>query len=635
MKMYPDYSRNILTRLSVRRTDMIADKLVTIEKENTFEYGWALFAPWHDFPRRNNNYQAVGVSEVVKQITFSKAVTLLLSEPCLPRKVIDELKWVEPYAKITLLARSNDVAAFYKDLQVSSVRIDPSLSLNYIGIDGKDKKASYFISEGFHPANDSVERLFVSAQKHEIDCSPFADADKVIVLGDDAQYLSILFEYCKRNRIPVFLAKGIADFNKSDYDAYRNSMINLLVAEHIGEGICVQKSGKLFHASCVKGQFTFSETADFDRWLSGNIYCNLKKNAVLQINELPQNAYILHAERIRPLLLKDWHIVKKTVQTEMMEDFVFERFDRSETEKHNQFSNIAKCVEYRFVLVPPLLPSENAVSSLYQGAQDLLSQWKACYAIPVQTIQDALIEFEGSQNFLSVLAHINDSDVSIRNIIGEYHYQNYRAVFQSHKNRLAQDREALIESCSALNVPIVAEIHHAQTSGIDDEIRGYEKTIREKETCIEQNIDVLQSKRRIEILKHKIEELQKVKERLTAVQTSNSVNSQRMFVDYCEQLLNGITTATGEDSVSSIVNGREQSKQERLNVFLQVWLKPVKDLLDKLIDLLVKMETIDVPENYIVYDHAGKRYIVIESEDEYLQTLQRQKRYHLLCVVRR
>ena len=48
-----------------------------------------------------------------------------------------------------------------------------------------------------------------------------------------------------------------------------------------------------------------------------------------------------------------------------------------------------------------------------------------------------------------------------------------------------------------------------------------------------------------------------------------------------------------------------------------------------------KMETIDVPENYIVYEHAEKRYIVIESEEEYLQTLQIQEKYHLQCVVRR
>ena len=82
----------------------------------------------------------------------------------------------------------------------------------------------------------------------------------------------------------------------------------------------------------MNGQFVFSEAADFDRWISGNIYCNLKKDVVLQNNELPQNAYVLHTGTIRPLLLKDWHIVEKVVQTETMADFVAERFDRNETE---------------------------------------------------------------------------------------------------------------------------------------------------------------------------------------------------------------------------------------------------------------------------------------------------------------
>ena len=72
---------------------MIADKLVTIRKENTFEYGWALFIPWHDFPQRNKYYNAVGVSEIVKQITFSKTVTLMLAEPCLSRKISQKRVW--------------------------------------------------------------------------------------------------------------------------------------------------------------------------------------------------------------------------------------------------------------------------------------------------------------------------------------------------------------------------------------------------------------------------------------------------------------------------------------------------------------------------------------------------------------
>ena len=129
--------------------------------------------------------------------------------------------------------------------------------------------------------------------------------------------------------------------------------------------------------------------------------------------------------------------------------------------------------------------------------------------------------------------------------------------------------------------------------------------------------------------------MRKVKERLNTVQTSNVTNNQQVFIAYCKQLLAGIVVETNEDSVSSIVHGKEQSKQEQLHKFLQIWLKPIKDLTDKLVDLLAKMAEVDVPENYIVYDHAGKRYVVIESENEYRQTLQLQEKYHLQCVVRR
>ena len=614
---------------------MIADKLVTIRKENTFEYGWALFTPWHDFPQRNKYYNAVGVSEIVKQITFSKAVTLLLAEPCLSRKIIDELKWVQPYAGITLLAKSNDVATFYKELRFSSVKIEPSLSLNYIGIESKDGNVGYFISDGFQRTDETVESLFSSLKKGALDFSPFVDADKLIVLGDDAPYLSQLFEYCEKNRIPAFFAKSIDTFCRSDYDTYKNRTIDLLVADHVGTGICVQKNGKLFHASLMNGQFILVEAETISKWIVGNIYCNLKAKAILKGNEIPQNAYVLYQGVVRPLALKEWHIVEKTVPIDTMADFVAEQFDQSDTENHNEFSAIAKCVEYRFTLIPPHLPAQSTFSSVYDKAQELLVQWNAYCTIPIQKVLGELERFQGNQDFLAMLQHIEDSDIAVKNIIGGYHYQDYRFVFQTCKNSLVQDRDKLIDSCCALNAPILDEIKSTQTSGIDDEIRGYEKTIQEKEACIEQNIDVLQSKRRIEILKRKIEELQKIKGRLTPIQTSNTANNQQSFIAYCKQLLKGNSVKTNEDSVSSIVHGREQSIQEQLNEFLQTWLKPIRELIDRLVDLLAKMETIDVPEKYIIYDHADKRYIVIENENEYRQTLQIQEKYHLQCVVRR
>ena len=565
---------------------MIENKLVTIKKENTFEYGWALFVPWHDFLRRNKNYKAIGVSEIVKQITFSKAVTLMLSEPCLPRKVIDELKWVAPYAEISLIAKTKDVIAFYKELPFSSTKINPLLSLNYIGIAGKSGKAGYFISEGFLRTDDSVEKLFVSPSGSEFDFTPFADVDKLFVLGDGAPYLSPLFQYCESKRISAFLVKTIADFNKSDYDAYRNRAITLLVAEYVGTGICAQKGENLFRVSCMNGKFVFTETADFDSCLPGNMYCNLKKKATLQGDEIPQGAYVLYDGTVQPLLLKDSHVVKKIVQMERMEDFIAEHFDQSETESHNRFSAIAKSVEYQFVLAPPSLPKESTFSDLYQKAQGLLSQWKNCYSLPVSSIRNAIADLRGNQDFLAMLQHIEDSNSAVCKIIGEYHYQNYPFVFRSHKSVLMQDKNALIDYCCALNASIFTEINNTQTCGLDDEIAGYEKTIREKQACIDQNIDVLQSKRRIEILQHKIEELNKIKERIVTIQTANTANGREAFIARCKKLLIGDSLAANEDSVSSIVHGKEKSQQELLNDFLQMWLQPVNDLLCKLIYLL-------------------------------------------------
>ena len=463
---------------------MIADKLVTIRKENTFEYGWALFTPWHDFPQRNKHYNAVGVSEIVKQITFSKTITLMLAEPCLSRKIIDELKWVQPYAEITLLAKSNDVATFYKDLRFSSVKIEPSLSLNYIGIESKDGKFGYFISDGFLRTDETIESLLSSSQVDSLDFSPFADADKLIVLGDDAPYLSQLFEYCEKNQISAFFAKSIDTFDRSDYDAYKNRTIDLLIADHVGTGICVQKNGKLFHASLVNGQFVLVEIETISKWIVGNIYCNLKAKAILKGNEIPQNAYVLYQGEVRPLALKEWHIVEKNVPIDTMADFVAEQFDQSDTENHNEFSAIAKCVEYRFTLIPPHLPAQSTFSSVYDKAQELLVQWNACCTIPIQKVLGELERFQGNQDFLAMVQHIEDSDIAVKNIIGGYHYQDYRSVFQTCKNSLVQDGDKLIDSCCALNAPILAEIKSTQTSGIDDEIRGYERTIQEKETCI-------------------------------------------------------------------------------------------------------------------------------------------------------
>jgi hypothetical protein len=47
------------------------------------------------------------------------------------------------------------------------------------------------------------------------------------------------------------------------------------------------------------------------------------------------------------------------------------------------------------------------------------------------------------------------------------------------------------------------------------------------------------------------------------------------------------------------------------------------------------MCSIDIPDNYTVYDAGGKRMIVIEEIEEFYSTKNIQEKYNLNCVVRR
>lgn len=616
---------------------MIQDKLVTIKKENVFDKGWALFTPYQSGKIINRNFRCVISSEVVKKITYAQSITLLLSEPCLSHKIVEELKWVDKYTKIYLTAKSKNVVNVYSGINFAEVKVDSSLSLNYIGICGKDDKACYFIEDGFQPTDDTVEKLYSQGNEADsVDFSLLSSADKVFVLGDSSSaYIDGLFDFCKSNKIKAYLVKTKTSFCRGDYDKYVNSLVRLIIADKIGYGVCVEKQGKLYRCIIVKGQFVCVEVEDFINYISGELLINLKTKTVLSGDEIPSGTYVLHDGKVQPLKQEDCHIIERQVPVATMADFIEEKFDCSEVDSHNQYSAIAKCVEYRFTLIPPLFSNSLDISSIYDGAKALFSEWKKCYTLPVEQIKKELNVFDGKQKLTALLQHINDCNETVEYIIGEYHYANYKSIIKNCKNSLFNDAESLVDYCCDLNSAISDEISGSQNSKIDEEIASYERTIREKESCIAQNIDVLQSKRRIEILKRKIEDLNNIKRQFSLKQSANNSESLNEFAVWCNKLLGGSLSKVEEDSVSSIVNGKDVTKREQLNLFLQKWLKPIKELLGKFIDLLGKMEAIDVPEEYQVFESKGQRYIVINDLKEFEDTRQIQEKYCLQCVARR
>ena len=55
----------------------------------------------------------------------------------------------------------------------------------------------------------------------------------------------------------------------------------------------------------------------------------------------------------------------------------------------------------------------------------------------------------------------------------------------------------------------------------------------------------------------------------------------------------------------------------------------------KLLKAIYKLESIDIPTKYTLYDSKEGRYIVIDREEDFLETRDIQRKFNAVCVVRR
>ena len=56
---------------------MINDKIITITKNNTFDKGWMIFAPYQMPVYKNRNYKEILVTDIVRAITKSNYVYII------------------------------------------------------------------------------------------------------------------------------------------------------------------------------------------------------------------------------------------------------------------------------------------------------------------------------------------------------------------------------------------------------------------------------------------------------------------------------------------------------------------------------------------------------------------------------
>jgi hypothetical protein len=562
---------------------------------------------------------------------------MILSEPCLPSAVLEELKWANPYIDITLIAKDQGIADRYSNLKFAKVTVDRTIGINYVGVHGKNTLC-VMIADAFIATDDTPEQAYLGKNRGADAFAYLAGAQEVLIVDPTATGdFSALVAACKANRIAVHYAIDPQSFNKVILERVKSSGANMLVGTRLHDGIYVSyDTGKICRVQCLaNGVALPCEIGDLSLFAS-DLYQNLCYEDQISMARVDKNAYVCFNGQIKRLDIQAQKTVNIPVTITTMEDFLTERFDSSITESHNDYCTEAKNVTYRFTLQPPIFDSTYRVSAIYNDAVALNKKLQSVQIDWKSIIQDyqAITETKG----LDALCDEIETLVAwLKNAASKCEYKEYKR-FMAYLLEIHTDTEQRLFS---LLGDVFSEVN-AESSGtkfdkFDAEIAGYQQTIKEKEALIARGVEVLSNKRRVEILQKKIADLQRMKAQFEARSGGVSDKSREAFLARCRALAEGKELASGavDDSIGNVLRAKEITKAMLLEDFVQKHLHALCQYFKASIPILQKLCEIDIPEDYRVYDKNDERYIVLDDVKEYAKTKAIREKYNLKALARR
>lgn len=165
---------------------MIENKKVIITKENTFDKGWTLFHPFDLGIDRNRLFKDTMISDVIRLITHSSEVNLILCDSCLSSRIVNEIEWANKYIKLNIIAKDESIINNYKKFSYNSKKIDNTVDFNYIDIIGKEN-AHFMISDGYTEIDDSLYKVYFQNKNLKDDYSFLNDASELIIVDTDGK----------------------------------------------------------------------------------------------------------------------------------------------------------------------------------------------------------------------------------------------------------------------------------------------------------------------------------------------------------------------------------------------------------------------------------------------------------------
>ncbi len=618
---------------------MISNKLVTIVKENQFDKGWTIFSPASFEIERNWQFKKVDLSNVVKLITFSTQVNLILSDACLPSRLISELEWSNKYIKINIVAKSKDIVERYKNISFNSYKIDESLNINYIGITGKNN-GYFMLGADLCEIDESIENIYFNPKKKSEKSSSLEKA-KMLILCNSGKHIdfnnviSLAEKYGAKCRYVICSRY----FDRAAYDFAKDNSIELFISNYVDNVVLViNADNSISRISVLNDGYIVLYPIERISNYVGDLYKNLFLKDTIGVDKIPSGVYSCFNGKNEQLNIVDAVTIKKDVAINEMSDFVKESFDKSITEKHNEYSNKGRMTQYLFTLIPPLFDSSYKESTIYAPIHEFSSEWLALNKIKFDRIVRDYREFMNKDSkLISFIEFSKEFTGQLEKMVNKCFYKGYYSKIEEAIDIFQQYQSNLLDDCLFMFDEVNSESSGTKFDKFDVEIEGYRKTIAEKEALVFVGTDVLSNKRRIEILNKKINDLLALKEKFEVSASSRSDKEAESFINYCKKLINEVTKSSLDDgdSIGKIVNTSEKSKSIKLNNFVSKYLKEISDYVFNCLSCLQKMKEVNIPEEYPVYEKDGQKYIVIDDLSEFDATKSLREKFSLKCLARR
>lgn len=616
---------------------MIENKKIIITKENTFDKGWTLFHPFDLNINRNRLFKETMISDVIRLITHSNEVNLILSDSCLSSRIVNEIEWANKYIKLNIIAKDDSIINNYRKFSFNSKKVDSSIDFSYIGIIGKEN-GHFMISDGYTEIDDSLYKVYFQNKNLKGDYSFLNNASKLIIIDCDGKKdYSMVISAASQNKIPCYYAVNTRYFNNRIFNYSKENKIELLVSEYTQNGIIVvNRDNTLSCVTMTNNGFYLSYPIENISSFLGMEYKSGYYKDSIETDKLKGEIYSCYNGRIEKLNIIDKKIVPLNVDVELMSDFVSETFDSSIVEKHNDYSAEAKKVEYQFNLIPPLFDSKYVESNIYDGIHELHSKWNNQQTLKIKRIKDDYNTFiDEDYGLIDFLLETEKFTKEFDERVEKCDYKNYYCWIKSVSDQFNKNRTSLLDICKNMFNSINEESSGTKFDKFDNEIAGYEQTIKEKNALIQKGIDILSNKRRVEILTKKINDLLELKKHFESNSSSRNDKNLNAFIKRCEELLDGKHRVFNDDSIGNIVKPKEETKLAKLEAFVDNYLLSIRKYDDECLSTIDKLSNESIPEDYAVYDKKGQRYIIINDLQEYETTKHICDKFKLRCITRR